>query len=137
MNIIDTERAKYQEIWTDVPDYRKYSPGMENVQRFMDIIKPKPMSSLIDIGCGTGDAGLEFVNRGLMVVWLDITDAGLSKKISPNHFIKSALWMDWDWRNRGLKFDYGFCCDVMEHIPTEYTMLVIDRIVSACRTSWF
>ena len=34
-------------------------------------------------------------------------------------------------------FDYGFCCDVMEHIPTEYTMLVIDRIMSSCRTAWF
>jgi len=134
MNIIDTERAKYHEIWTDVPDYRKYSPGMENVQRFMDIIKPERNSTLIDIGCGTGEAGLEFVEQGLIVTWLDITDAGLSEKISHHHFIESALWMNW---NKRLEFDYGFCCDVMEHIPTEYSMLVIDRILSSCQTAWF
>lgn len=134
MNIIETERAKYKEIWTDVPDYRNHSPGMENVQRFMDIIKPERTSTLIDIGCGTGEAGLEFVEQGLIVSWLDITDAGLSKEISSHHFIESALWMNW---NNRLKFGYGFCCDVMEHIPTEYTMLVINRILSACRTTWF
>jgi len=134
MNIIDTERAKYQEIWTDVPDYRKYSPGMENVQRFMDIIKPKPGSSLIDIGCGTGDAGLEFVNRGLRVRWIDITDAALSDEISCDNFIQAALWMDWEQK---CFYDYGFCCDVMEHIPTEFSMLVINRIVQVCKTTWF
>src|SRR5882724_1213520 len=134
MNIMDTERAKYQEIWTDVPDYRKYSPGMENVQRFMDIIKPKPGSSLIDIGCGTGDAGLEFVNRGLRVRWIDITDAALSDEISCDNFIQSALWMDWEQK---CFYDYGFCCDVMEHIPTEFSMLVINRIVQVCKTTWF
>ncbi len=134
MNIIDIERAKYTEIWTDVLDYRKYSPGMENVQRFIDIIKPERNSSLLDIGCGTGEAGLEFVDRGLTVSWLDITDAGLSKEISRPHFIESALWMNWE---RGYSFDFGFCCDVMEHIPTEFTMLVINRIVSVCSTTWF
>lgn len=134
MTIIDTERAKYHEIWTDVPDYRKYSPGMENVQRFMDIIKPKYGSSLIDIGCGTGEAGMEFFNRGMTVAWIDITDAGLNEDFFHAGFIQDALWMDW---NRGLVFDYGFCCDVMEHIPMEYTMLVIHRIISTCKTSWF
>jgi len=34
-------------------------------------------------------------------------------------------------------FDYGFCCDVMEHIPTEFTMLVLYRILSSCKTTWF
>jgi len=136
MNIIETERAKYSELWSDVPDYRKYSPGMENVSRFMDIIKPKHNSTLIDIGCGTGGAGLEFKNLGLDVRWIDITDAGLHPDILRWRFLERSLWSNW---NNEFKygFDYGFCCDVMEHIPTEYTMLVIDRIISSCRTSWF
>jgi hypothetical protein len=101
----------------------------------MDIMKPKRNSSLIDIGCGTGGAGLEFQGFGLDVRWLDITDAGLDAKIPRNRFIQKSLWSDWsDWK---YGYDYGFCCDVMEHIPTEYTMLVIDRIVSSCRASWF
>ena len=28
-------------------------------------------------------------------------------------------------------------CDVMEHMPPEYVMLVLDRIISACRMTWF
>src|SRR6266566_8500612 len=104
MNIIETERAKYAEIWTDVPDYRKYSPGMENVQRFMDWwlndagFKP----SLLDIGCGTGEAGLEFFNLGFDVRWLDITDAGLSPDVPRKRFIQAALWEDW-----GRELKYG------------------------------
>lgn len=136
MNIIETERAKYAEIWSDVPDYRKYSPGMENVSRFMDVMKPERGETLLDIGCGTGEAGLEFLNLGLDVRWLDITDAGLNSVIPTVRFIEKSLWSEWGshWK---FGYDYGFCCDVMEHIPTEYTMLVIDRIVSNCRTSWF
>ena len=135
MNIIETERAKYSELWSDVPDYRKYSPGMENVSRFMDIVKPEPDSTLIDIGCGTGGAGLEFQRLGLSVRWLDITDAGLGDDIPCSRFIQKSLWSNWnDWK---YGYDYGFCCDVMEHIPQEYTMLVIDRIISHCRVSWF
>jgi hypothetical protein len=136
LSIIDIERNKYSELWNDVPDYRIYSPGMENVPRFMHIIKPSKGSSLLDIGCGTGDSGLEFERLGLNVRWLDITDAGLNPIIPPARFTQKSLWSDWnrDWK---YGYDYGFCCDVMEHIPIEFTMLVADRIISACRTSWF
>lgn len=133
--IVDTERAKYFELWRDVPDYREYSTGMENVSRFMDIIKPEKGSTLIDIGCGEGKAGLEFQSKGLYVKWVDITSAGLHPDIPSSRFIYSSIWSNWAHDKYG--YDYGFCCDVMEHIPTEYTMLVIDRIISSCRTSWF
>lgn len=141
MNVIDTEREKYSELWTDVPDYRKHSPGMENVSRFMSIMKPVCCSTLLDIGCGTGAAGLEFQCRHNMdVSWLDITDAGLLNIIPRERFIQEPLWMDWGrkvaWYNK-VDYDYGFCCDVMEHIPTEYSMLVIDRILQYCNTTWF
>ena len=135
MNIIEIERAKYSEMWTDVPAYRDYSPGMENVSRFMDVIKPDPGSDILDIGCGTGSAGLQFEKLGLIPYWIDITSAGLSPDVHYERFVEAALWSDWpddfDYMN------YGFCCDVMEHIPTEYTMLVVDRILSACETTWF
>ena len=32
---------------------------------------------------------------------------------------------------------YGYCCDVMEHIPTEFTMLVVRNLLDVCRTVWF
>lgn len=136
MNIIETELAKYAEIWRDVPAYRDYSPGMENVTRFMNVIKPERASSLLDVGCGTGEAGLEFQRLGLNVRWLDITHEGLNKSVPRDCFQQACLWMDWE-RNLTSTYDYGFCCDVMEHIPTEYSMLVVDRIISACDVTWF
>lgn len=135
MNLVEAERAKYSELWSGVPEYRKYSPGVENVQRFMDVIKPDRGATILDVGCGTGVAGLMFGKLGLVPSWIDITDAGIEME-ARDRFIEAPLWSDWGrhWR---MGFDYGFCCDVMEHIPTEYTMLVIDRIVAACRTTWF
>ena len=129
------ERAKYAEIWS-LPEYREaHSPGLDNVDRFMEVMDPKPRDRIIDIGCGSGRAGLEFQNRGLRPWWLDITDAGLDPAVDRSRFIETPMWSPWP--NRIFPaWDYGFCCDVLEHIPTEYTMLTIDRILTACTTSW-
>lgn len=134
MNLIESERAKYAQLWSDIPEYRAYSPGAENVKRFMEVMEPRKGSSIIDIGCGTGIAGLMFEEHGLRPYWVDITIAGLDSNVDRRRFDMAALWGNW---HEDLDTDYGFCCDVMEHIPTEYTMLVIDRILSACRTTWF
>lgn len=138
LSIVETEREKYTDVWRDIPEYRDHSPGLDNVQRFLDVLHPRRGETLIDIGCGEGVAGEEFVNHGLTVSWLDITDAGLtlSEMTRAHSFIKAPLWSDWAYVNK-YGWDYGFCCDVMEHIPPEYTMLVTDRILSACRTTWF
>lgn len=125
------ERAKYQEIWS-IPEYRVQSPGLEDVDHFMDVMDPPHGSSLIDIGCGEGLAGLEFAKRGFHVNWLDLTDAGLSPKVDRSRFIEAPLWSNWP---RDL-WDYGYCCDVLEHIPSEYTMICVGRILQACETAW-
>lgn len=127
------ERDKYQEIWEKVPEYRSYSPGKENVERFMKVINPKLGSRLIDLGCGEGVAGLEFEKLGLDVWYLDITKAAKKEEIRDNRFMVSPLWGDW---RKFPQFDYGFCCDVLEHIPQEYTMLCLDKILENCRISW-
>ncbi len=137
------ERDKYAEIWT-FDEYRKAnSPGLINVDRFMSVMKPKTGSSLIDIGCGSGRAGLEFQRRGLDVSWLDLTAAGLDPEVERSRFKEAPLWADWEMEFGSFfadlerpHFDYGFCCDVMEHIPPEYTMLALHRIITACSTTW-
>jgi hypothetical protein len=136
MNLAENEREKYTELWRDIPEYRDHSPGLDNVQRFLDVLSPRRGDTLIDIGCGTGAAGLEFRQHGLCIHWLDITTAGLLPEVSRKSFVQAPLWSSWTNQfKHGL--DYGFCCDVMEHIPPEYSMLVIDRILSVCRTTWF
>jgi hypothetical protein len=134
VSIVDAERAKYAQLWAEVPEYRAWSPGLDNVTRLMHILQPPVKASLIDLGCGTGAAGLQFRELGLDVSWLDITDAGLHEKVPRHRFIEQPLWGRW---KPPYGYDFGFCCDVMEHIPPEYTMLVLDRIISACHISWF
>lgn len=134
MNLVETEREKYTELWRDVPEYRAFSPGVQNVQRFMDVMQPSKGATILDVGCGTGVAGLMFEKLGLRPYWIDITDAGLAPEVDRRRFTKAPLWSEW---NDILGFNYGFCCDVMEHIPTEYTMLVIDRVMAVCQTTWF
>ncbi len=130
-----TERDKYNEIW-EIPEYSNFSPGFRNVERFMKVIDPKEGETIIDIGCGQGIAGLEFEKLGLRVWYLDLVKKQLKSEVDKGRFIESPIWGDWRFPHSGRKWDYGFCCDVMEHIPEEYTMLCLDRIVSNCKICW-
>lgn len=127
------ERAKYAEIWS-LDEYRNaHSPGEENVERFMAVMSPEIRSTIIDIGCGAGRAGLAFDRNGFKAHWLDITGVALDPDVDRRRFIETPLWSHWA---HGRHWHYGFCCDVLEHIPPEYVMLVCDRILSACDTAW-
>jgi len=136
-DVAKQERDKYNEIWTKVPEYRLNSPGKNNVERFMREMEPDYNSSVIDLGAGACAAGKELEANGLNVWHLDITDAAKPEDVPAHRFIVSPLWSQWHPPSDvGEVFDYGFCCDVMEHIPTEYTMLCLDRIITECRVSW-
>ena len=127
------ERNKYAEIWS-IDQYRKaHSPGLQNVDRFMEIVAPQPGQSLYDVGCGSGSAGLKFAENGLRVTYVDITPAGLEPQVPMDHFIEAPLWGLWAQEQH----NYAFCCDVMEHIPTEYVMLTLDNILQSCELAWF
>ena len=130
------ERDKYAEIWTTVPEYRNISPGKQNVERFMKVMQPRPESTIIDLGSGTCLAGLEFERLGFRSWYLDITSAAKPDEVENKRFIESPLWGNWRFPHSGKGWDYGFCCDVLEHIPTEYTMLCLDRIIKNCTLSW-
>jgi SAM-dependent methyltransferase len=130
------ERDKYAEIWNEIPEYKLVSPGLQNVDRFLKVMKPSLGETLIDIGCGQGKAGLEFEKHDLRVWYLDITRAGILPEVNVSKFIEKPIWGDWKYPVSNFKFDYGFSCDVLEHIPPEYTMLCLDRIIKNCRISW-
>ena len=133
------ERDKYAEIWSTIPEYKNWSPGLDAVDRFMSLQLVKNRfpsiggATLIDIGCGEGVAGLEFVKRGFRVSYVDITDAGLRPEVDRFYFYETPLW---NFRPDADRWDFGFCCDVMEHIPPEYTMAVIQRILDACHVTY-
>lgn len=123
------ERVKYDDIWS-VPDYqRASSPGVANVERFLAIFRAAS-GSLIDIGCGQGRAGLMLAEHSLEVTWFDITGSALLPAVPRERFICAPVWkLSGFW-------DFAFCVDMMEHVPTEYVMLAIDRIVRSCRMAF-
>lgn len=130
------ERDKYTEIWSR-DEYRNAdSPGLTNVDRFMKVMNPRKGSTIIDIGCGSGKSGLQFSLLGLESSYVDITPAGLDPLVDREEFKQAALWEEWSNTESYGKYDYGFCCDVLEHIPPEYTMLVCKNIVTRCEKSW-
>lgn len=138
MRVVDAEREKYEVMWS-MPGYEKFSPGEDNARRFMSTLVPKPGSTVLDAGCGAGKGGLALSAEGLDVWYLDITSAGLELYgfgISADRFLEQPLW-ERIYMPNDLTWDYGYCCDVMEHLPTEYTMLAARNIIDVCRTTWF
>lgn len=120
------EQDKYAEMYQH-PEYKKFIPGIEKVK---DAIKSLDMNvgdRVIDLGAGTGRSCMEFLENGISAIAVDITDAGL--EFPALHFVKRPLW-DLPMH---LQADWGFCTDVMEHMPTDKVSLVIANIAKACK----
>jgi SAM-dependent methyltransferase len=127
MNTVEAERRKYERMWTEVPAYRNDSPGERLVDYFLKHADYEPGDTLIDLGCGTGRAGLALYNRGLDVTLYDISakavDADIARLEFP--FIEHCVWLDDDTDPA----DWVYCCDVLEHIPPEH----IDKSLAVIR----
>lgn len=136
LDLAQQEIDKYTEMW-DFPDYSLKSPGGANVDRFLEVCNPKLGSRIVDVGCGQGVAGLELASRGYDVWYMDLVADQLHPDVNRKRFIQTALWEPWDRaRQFDRRMDYGYCCDVMEHIPVEFTMLVVERMLRTCFTCY-
>ena len=132
--LTDTERARYETIWA-VPEYSEYSPGENAVSLFGRVADPGAGNTLIDFGCGRGSAGQRLrQDYGLDVTYLDIVKVANC----PEPHIQQSLWEPIQLNSNGAKrWDYGYCCDVMEHIPKEFTMLAIRNMLDVCDKVFF
>lgn len=135
-----SEKAIYEELWQQ-PEYRLYSPGEEGAQLFLTHAQPRPGASVIDFGCGTGRGGLLLAILGQMnVTLLDFAPSCLDDDIRPMletqahtlRFVEADL-ADFV----PVTAQYGFCADVMEHIPPELVDRTLDNILRAAQHVWF
>ena len=130
----EVEKTKYSQMW-DIHEYGDTSPGMNIADAFVEISECKPGGTLIDLGTGSGKAAVRLQQRHkLLVQTLDITShcmrPGAQKLFGKSHF-EASLWSDWP--DRLPTYDYAYCCDVMEHIPPEFTMLCLSNMFRAAR----
>lgn len=141
MRIVEHEREKYAQVW-GLDSYAEHSPGFSHVDMFWSIAKPQAGQTLLDIGAGSGAASFALKKRGLTVEAFDITSMGFMGVKDPDDcvlFHQGCLW-------KGLphyphyahgKYDHGYCCDVMEHIPTQFVGLAVSNILKSCERAFF
>lgn len=121
----ETEQRKYQRVWTEVDAYRASSPGEKLVQTFLNMAQWEKGQSLIDCGAGTGRAAKRLADAGFNVLMLDITRMATDPEIKLP-FVSVCLW-EVPFEQR---FDWVYCTDVLEHIPTEHVDKVLDNLAA-------
>ncbi len=134
MNITEREREKYAKIWA-IPDYSENSPGAQLVARFLSLCEPPPGARIVDVGAGSGAGAKSLHALGYDVVAFDLN--------RPEDWVHHGIAFDTGciWRDlKGwgeLNFDYAYCCDVLEHIPTQFVGLAIAQVLHVARKAFF
>lgn len=119
----DVEKRKYERMW-EVDIYRKNSPGEHLVDGAIDELGIEPGHSVIDFGCGPARATQYLQDFGCEVLGIDIAENCRDKGVNIP-FRLACLWALPDDIDPA---DWGYCCDVMEHIPPEHVDAVLAGI---------
>jgi hypothetical protein len=134
------EAARYRKMWKN-GDYRTVSPGEELAMYFLAQAKPPQHTECIDFGCGTGRGAYILGLFGkLRVTMVDFADncldpevAGVvAKQPTRMSFVVADLA-----KGVPVTAPYGFCTDVMEHIPQELVPVVLQNIFRAAHHVFF
>lgn len=131
---MNPEQAKYEQLWSEHPQYRIVAPGENLADSFLQIAKPQSYHTVADFGCGTGRGALRIREKtGATVRMFDFSMACLDTKVA------CSLGEGFSFTQHDLtepfaeKFDLGYCTDVMEHIPPEDVERVLLNLGVACK----
>ena len=124
-----TEKDKYRRMW-QFDMYRTFSPAEQVVDQIAAFID-KP-GSVIDFGCGTGRAQLALTHKGFDVIGVDFADNCRDAEAQQLPFLEWDLSLPCP-----LGGMWGYCCDVMEHIPPHQVDDVIRNIANSCSEGVF
>jgi SAM-dependent methyltransferase len=125
-HLVADERRKYAKMWSK-PQYRINSPGLNVAPAAAEWLWMEPGGSVIDYGCGEGKALDWFNANGYHATGVDIIS------LRPD-VIEVCLWSLPETLSPS---DYGFCADVMEHMPPERVDDVLAGIRARTRKAAF
>ena len=129
--IAERERNKYERMW-NVSAYRNHAPGESLANYAFATMKMRKGDKLIDFGCGTGRPAAQFQRLGASVTGIDHATNCLDQGVNIT-FLQCCLWN----LPPDLLCDYGYCTDVMEHIPPEKVDDVLSEIRRVVRNKVF
>lgn len=119
-----SEQEKYTRMWIE-PSYRTHSPA-EGLVDVLLATFPDPRGQILDLGCGPARAALRLTEAGRHVTCVDFAENARDKEAAGLPFLQ------WDLaRPIPLRAPYGYCCDVMEHIPPAQVEDVLSNIAAA------
>lgn len=139
--VVNPEAAKYQKLWGMGDEYREVAPGELWATTFLQIARPDHDAEVIDFGCGTGRGAIHLaLFGGMKATMLDFTTNCLDSFVAdacvsqPERikFVQHDLT-----KSSPLRATYGYCCDVMEHIPTEDVQTVLKNILECSHHVFF
>lgn len=121
--------------------YRAVAPGESAAQLFLEQARPKQGSTVIDFGAGTGRGALALAFFGaLNVEMLDFASNCLDDDVRQMLVTQShALrFTQHDLTKPSpVSARYGYCTDVMEHIPPEEVDRVLVNVLQAAEHVFF
>lgn len=137
------ELTKYCSLWA-MEEYRRHSPGEHFIHYFMRAAKPREGASVLDLGCGTGRGGRRLFDLGFNVTLLDFTRNCLDPDVREIVAAESATppakfrFLTADLEHPiPVEGEYGYCCDVMEHIPPDKVNRVLENILKSVNHAFF
>jgi len=133
------EKKKYEQLWAG-PDYRKVSPGESKSSTFMEVARAPHDSEVTCFGCGSGREALMLGIFGMKVTMMDFTENCLDAEVAQACETQRGriTFRQQDLtKNIPTATAYGYCCDVMEHIPTDDVSKVLNNILGAAEHVFF
>lgn len=131
MHDTNSEREKYVATWRH-KEYAVRSPGLRHLPGALEWMKPEAGASITDWGSGSGQAADAMIELGFAVRMVDIAANAYRGKNGP--VIEACLW---ELPEDMPATDYGFCADVMEHLPPEYVDAALSGIAKRTRKACY
>ncbi len=135
-----TEAEKYAAMW-ERPEYRAVAPGEGVAIEFLAHARPEAGATVIDFGAGTGRGALMLALMGnVRVEMLDFAPNCLDPEVAQALTTQAhalAFTLQDLTKPVPLSAPYGFCTDVMEHIPPADVDLVLTNVLRAAQHVFF